>query len=267
MEQIVDALKISWLPTVLFFVLGIPITVAITKYYISDAKPSFHMQSLRLIAKENAQLPDAVQILFNGKEVPKLTKTRIVFWNAGRRTLLGKNIVEEDPLSISFSADSEILSASIVKASRETNKVNIQLVEGKINQAQIFMDYLDKDEGAVIELLHTANEEHPEFNGTIRGIPKGLRNTGYSSLPRGSTDNPKRKFRMYFLYAILLTGITMIASSPYFFFFYKPDKTPFSGKQQGSLFLVSGAVYAVMAAYLLISRRRRFPRSLLTDDD
>jgi hypothetical protein len=52
------------------------------------------------------------------------------------------------------------------------------------NVVNCTFDYLDARDGGVIELLNTDKKTYPKLEGSIRGIPKGLRDGGPVPLPR-----------------------------------------------------------------------------------
>ena len=166
----------------------ISIVIAYILYRASriGPRPVFQYRSINLIEKEKQALPSDVEIFFRGKKVSRLTKTYIIFWNSGKSTLYGKDIVDDDPLRFSFGKDAEILRARIPKITKKMNKFEARINPKSPNEVIINFDYLDPNDGAVIEILHTSIQRTPECKGTIRGVPKGILNWGrlpYDVLP------------------------------------------------------------------------------------
>jgi hypothetical protein len=94
-------------------------------------------------------------------------------WNAGNTSVSGSDIVGADPLRISLILDATIVEARVAQNTRIVNGVTVSLVPGQKNEALIDFDFLDSDDGAHIELLHTAESVAAVMHGTIRGFRNG----------------------------------------------------------------------------------------------
>lgn len=171
---------------------------------------AYRTRSLEVIGSYKSQLPEEVSILFKDKKVPRITKTFIALWNSGRKTIEGKNIVNDDKLRITLRENEdknskngqilrlrdgtfkvtfsgtdqkksnekrEILSADIIKKTREANKFEVKINESCPHEAICNFSYLDPGDGALIELLHTS-EEYPIVKGTIKELPQGIKDYG-----------------------------------------------------------------------------------------
>lgn len=170
----------AWIGTVIA-IGGIFFSFVISYYFYKksqvDALLAFQMSSIRIITKDRAKSLNGLNITFKGKEVVQLTKTYIFLWNDGRKIINGVDCVPSDRLRISI-IDAEILSTSIVKTSRDVNNISIDLNDSCSSEAFIIFDYLDPNDGVVIEILHTGKERFPQIKGVIKGIPKGILNYG-----------------------------------------------------------------------------------------
>jgi|SRR3989344_1922497 len=233
-------------------------------------RPLYQMRSIRLIGKQEQQLPTDITILFKGREVPRLTLTKVWLWNGGTETINGSQIVQDDPLMFSLEQGDEILVANVEAATRPTNKFSVTISPDKPDKAIVSFDYLDPNDGARIELLHTGKRRYPHLYGTIRGIPKGLR-----PLTTPSGDAFARVlFRVSrqrgFAYGIMLfLGIASIIvgllPDPWLDYFrqaLKKSDVPPSNDSFRYAMLIVGFIYALMPGMLLFSRRRRYPSSL-----
>jgi hypothetical protein len=145
------------------------------------ARPVFQAKVLRLLSEANPALPPDVEIFFRGSSVPRLTRVQIIFWNSGTTLLRGSDIVQDDPLRFSFQTPGKILSASVAKVTRGTNKFATTIPEGQPNELLCQFDYLDPGDGATIDLLHTA-EHGPWCLGTIWAVPAGVQDWSGSGL-------------------------------------------------------------------------------------
>jgi len=141
------------------------------------AKPTCYMEFLRLIGEEPQALPKEIKIVFNDAPVPRVSLVTAYFWNDGRETLYGRQIVEDDPLRFEFAVPSEVLKAHVVSCTREVNKFRVETASGfePPNLVKIYFDYLDPGDGARIEIHHTSKEQYPKLQGSLRAIPKGVR--------------------------------------------------------------------------------------------
>ena len=175
--ELIEFLSQGWVGS-LIGIIGIVIGYILYRASLIGPRPVFQYRSLNLIEKEKQALPSDVEIFFRGKKVSRLTKTYIIFWNSGKSTLYGKDIVDDDPLRFSFGKDAEILRARIPKITKKMNKFEARINPKSPNEVIINFDYLDPNDGAVIEILHTSIQRTPECKGTIRGVPKGILNWG-----------------------------------------------------------------------------------------
>jgi hypothetical protein len=119
---------------------------------------------------------DRIAVLYKNEPVPRVTQSLIWLWREGRGTVRGTDVVTGDPITIRVPAGERILGAVLLAQSKPTNSVSVHF---DANQpaagARVDFEYLDPRQGAVIELLHTAESpESVEVTGTVMGIPKGI---------------------------------------------------------------------------------------------
>ena len=158
-------------------ILGI---IGIFSYKISKsiAKPSYQKSSLRLIGREEDNLPKDVKVTYKGNEVDRLTKTTLTIWNNGSETLDGNDVVDSDPLLISFEPNNRILSYKVIKRTKKANAFELVNFDNSPNKLGLKFEYLDPKDGVVIELLHDSEKRYPVFSGTVKGIPNGFVDQG-----------------------------------------------------------------------------------------
>ena len=109
MEKIINFFNQGWVGSVIGL-LGVIAAVVLFLRSRRAAKPSFQKSSLRLLGKNENNLPDEVTVLFKEKKVERLTKTTLILWNNGNEVLKGEEVVDTDPLKISFNEGDHILS-------------------------------------------------------------------------------------------------------------------------------------------------------------
>jgi hypothetical protein len=270
-ENIFNFFNQGWVGSLIGLVGIILGAIGIFSYKISrsTAKPSYQKYSLRLLGRDEDNLPNDVVVTFKGKEVERLTKTTIVLWNNGTEVLKGESVVGSSPIAASFPDDTNILSYKILKTTKEANNFNVSRSNDSSNTLQIEFSYLDPKDGAVIELLHDSKERYPVINGTIMGHPNGFEDLGKVATNRAV----KAKYPLNIILGkpklvlgaaiILGLGMTVIGLLPEelvkILIKEKEDKTLLDSQ---SFFIVMGLLYALLPASLLWMRRKRYPKNL-----
>jgi hypothetical protein len=143
-------------------------------FYFSSrrfARFSLQMQEVSIIGMHRSAPANGLEIRYKGKTVPRVTKVTAIFWNSGTDTIEGSQIATADPLRIELSDDSDLLNFEIIKQSRLVNNVSLSILN---NKNAIYFDFLDQNDGFVLEILHSGGKNNLHFTGTIKGIPKGI---------------------------------------------------------------------------------------------
>ncbi len=141
----------------------------------------YQFKSLEIIGGLKS-FPNELEIVYKGKSVPRVTKTNIIIWNSGTKTIEGSNIITEDPLKFVFNNDAKILRIIVVKKKRNIINLDITQNDKEPNIAYFSFNFLDPKDGVVIEILHTDIDHYPKIKGTIMGIPKGFKKYGTNKL-------------------------------------------------------------------------------------
>lgn len=231
----------------------------------SRPNPAFQIDALRLIQQRDHELPDEVSISYKGRPVQRLTKTRLIFWNAGSDTLRASEVVEADPLRIVFEPGSEILRADIVRASRPINRC--KLVQGRDaeNEIKLDFDFLDAGDGVSIEILHTSKERGPKIQGTIRGVPEGVVNWGrilasHQPAPLPLLKARKPIFIFGLIFGLVLMSIGLIPND--ILLKSVPDCPGEAPKFPQLAVVLFGALYVALTTLVLWTGRKRYPKGL-----
>jgi hypothetical protein len=233
-------------------------------------RPVFQRRSWRLIGQEDKLLPNEVEIRFGGRTVERRTKTHVVFWNSGKATLRGTDIVDLDPLRCDFSDDSEVLAVRVLKSSRATNQFTAMIDPERHNRILMKFDYLDPEDGAALEVLHTDTRRYPKVLGSIRGVPRGVVDWGRIA-PVNSRELPfpfKRR-------RVVLVVATLIGLSMAFTGLFVPSEAlqrffgssiPSDPARLRSIVAIVGGLYAALPLLLMWVTRRRFPKALVSEE-
>jgi len=255
--ELIEFLNQGWVGS-LIGIIGIVIGYILYRASLIGPRPVFQYRSINLIEKEKQALPSDVEIFFRGKKVSRLTKTYIIFWNSGKSTLYGKDIVDDDPLRFSFGKDAEILMARILKITKKMNKFEARINPKSPNEVIINFDYLDPNDGAVIEILHTSIQRTPECKGTIRGVPKGILNWGRFPYDVFLRRPMLRKAFSVLFFLLFFFGIGI--------FFVGILDHESELVILGLLYLISLCLLYLIPASPLCIYRRRYPKSLSIED-
>lgn len=238
----------------------------------SRARPRlvYQRRALQLIGSAEPALPGEVEVSYKGVTVPRLTATYIVLWNAGIPTVRGSDVVASDPLRFVFPPGTRVLQARVVKATRPVIGFDVTANPNAPNEALLTFDFLDIRDGAVVEILHTSEERYPQVQGTIRGLPEGLRDWG-RVVPAG---NSLRVLPALFDFRGIGGRLILVLLAVYGvgLALYGIASPTWAGPSQTDAevgrwsVVAAGAVLAGLAALLGWRRRRRFPRNLVTDE-
>lgn len=112
-----------------------------------------------------------LKVLYSDKIIQNLVVTKFTIWNSGNETINREDIVKDKPLQITCSSvKSIILDFKIIAQIEETNNINISVQEN--NNLSLDFDYIDKNEGCILQILHTGSPDDIEFNGKVKGCEK-----------------------------------------------------------------------------------------------
>ena len=134
---------------------------------------------------ENTMLEPKKPFRYGEKKIDRITRTHLTFWNNGREPIQKSDI--KGCLEIALEPSVEILEAYVAKSSSEVTGFQVSPigeVGGKpANRVNVTFDFLDKGDGASIEILHTGKKDtKPIFEGAIVGTPKGILVKEFASL-------------------------------------------------------------------------------------
>ncbi len=240
----------------------------------SEAKLYYETRTRHLIGGSKKILPDEVRISFKGLEVPRLSSSHIIFWNAGRVTIRQDDIVQSDPVRIVFSDRTLVLRSRVVSSTRAVIAFAAKINPEQAHEILCTFDYLDGGDGAVVEILHTDEKRFPLVCGTIRGIPEGLKDHGPKLNFAASTPLAASRTRLVILGGPFLLGVLMmtfgllrqslLAWFPFLQTLMWKNVTPESSPVDAAA-IIGGMLYAVVFGLFLWVSRRRFPPNLKVD--
>jgi hypothetical protein len=144
-------------------------------------------------------------MLHNGQPIRNLTVTKVSFWNGGRQTINASDVVKADPVRITLT-EGHILEAPVLFFKNKANQFAAELsADGKT--IAITFDYMDKDEGVILQILHTGKSSaNISVVGKIKGVGIPTRITivsglMYSYLFRLSRERRSSRWGKLFVFA------------------------------------------------------------------
>ena len=162
------------------------------------------------IVRSGKNLVADLQLLYQGKPIDNLTITRYVIWNSGNSVLNYSDIVKTKPLQIiAVDDDVEFLDATIITESDPTNKFEIE--EFSNQHVKLKFDYVEKNDGIVVQLLHTGKKQSITIDCKIKGGKKVNNLNGKASKNTAHKNIIKKKKRMGIV-MVVMCGILFIMS-------------------------------------------------------
>lgn len=191
---------------VISYMLGaLGIAVSIIFYFKGrrEKKPIYLYENIPVIGSEHSIFGDEVKISFKDTPIKKLSMCRVTIRNIGGEPIRRHDIPESDPLKIYFDKGTKILSAKIKNFTK--NPIKFEIFEVQDNSLGFTFDFLDKNDGALIEIIHDGSpSQKPQFKGTIIGAPHGFEVPKTNISKIGSANLIQPIFMLIFV--ILLYG-------------------------------------------------------------
>jgi hypothetical protein len=144
---------------------------------------SYKSRGLLLLGHESQRLPGAIRVHYNDRPVQQLSRLLIMFWNSGNELVRATDRISADELRIELDR-ALLLDASIRRTRRDGN--NIRLVE-RHDGISIEFDFLDRGDGALIELLYEGHIQQPTIRGSFQGMYHAIDDRG-ELRPRDRTE-------------------------------------------------------------------------------
>lgn len=237
---------------------------------------SCYQKSNRIIGSHLGQISSDLSVLYDGVEIPRLTRTIAVIWNSGNTVINRGDVAQLSKLRFEMESGEKILNTAIIKYSNEVNDANISSSEKSLDLAYVSFEYLAKNEGVVIELLHTDQRSNIPLLGTIKGM-KRIRNISspldlhFSQIRDMSfigKDKPPKISRttamIVFSNIILVLGLILAATGIIYLIseaeVVMQEVSPNS--DQGKVLALSGVMYILMSLFFRYIFKMPYPRTL-----
>lgn len=152
------------------------------------------------LIKGYSSLFEKLEILYGGQKIENLTVSKIVIWNNGNETIDGKDIAIPPHIYPRDEENTKILDAKIIKTSTLGN--GFEILEKSDDSILLFQfDYLDPNQGAVIQIIHTGISVLPFI---LDGEVKGVKEVEYKSKRLDFASQVPRLFVYFYALAMFV---------------------------------------------------------------
>ncbi|MDX6271506.1 MAG: hypothetical protein QOD28_2729 [Acidobacteriota bacterium] len=173
-----------WLSVLSFIITLLSIILAVFFYLKSKRSklPCYSTRNINIIRDLVSRI-ESLEMLYDSHRIENLTVTKFAFWNGGSETIGSQDVASSDPVSFQVVEGCEILKAQKLYEKNSANKFAL-ISTSNNSQHLIEFEYIDKDEGAVFQFLHTGKSNQDIIvSGTIKGAGK-LVEKNYSSFEK-----------------------------------------------------------------------------------
>ena len=168
-------------------------------------KEIMYLRNTYSVIQKGENIIPELNIEYKNRKITDFNITKYVIWNGGNEVLERNNMVIEKPLQIvSENKNTVILDAQIIKVSEQTNRISIRSMED--NKIELEFEYIEPENGAVIQVLHTGKADL-KVEGKIKG-GKAIKNIDRISTKKLS--NQKRKRFLSVLMVIMMIDLTFM---------------------------------------------------------
>ena len=264
---------------ILTVIMAVVTAISLILAYFAYFKPRkrqkllYQSAAIQYFEENDYTLPSDVVMTFEGQKVARLAKAVLILWNGGTDVLRGEDIVQHDPIRIRLPTTGRILSSTIVGATNETNRVLAEVLSQTQNEVLVTYDYLNPNDGVVIQVLHDAKQRHPIVVGEAKGLSERPRGLGTVNLYDLEVPRKRRRRRilmrvmfsagLVFLVLGILRAVVLLLDDQewisYDVIWLFTDERSFS---EAVFIMVFGLVYLAMPFYEFLTNRGRYPKSL-----
>lgn len=127
---------------------------------------TYCLRSSSLIRGKKRKL-EKLSITYAGNQIDNLSVSRFTIWNSGNKTLNKDDIVATKEVTITALEENKILDAELIACSEGTNNFSVKIIDE--HTVKVLFDYVDKKEGAVVQILHTGTNDTLRIDYKIKG--------------------------------------------------------------------------------------------------
>ncbi len=164
-----------WISTGLAIFFGL-IAIVLPMYFYGKSRRikqlAYTVATANLI--QDSDKISGLKIEYKGKNPSNISVSKVALWNDGTDPIHSDDIAPSDPLRLVVTGG-ELLDANLVLAIWKANQFRTAIVGGEL---QVSFDFLDKNQGGIIQIMHTAKlSDNIELKGTVIGAQPVSRRT------------------------------------------------------------------------------------------
>lgn len=234
-------------------------------------EPVYSIKSNNLISGSKSRYEN-LRVLYGKTEVENFTVSKILFFNRGSETIARKDTETRYPLRISTKG-CQILDAFVLQVNKSSN--NFTLLWDKSGKfLNIDFDYLDKNQGGVIQIAHTGiSSENIKIEGDIMGVSKLVELPSKALQMANSKPSKKDRRIRYMINAFgiigLLSGLFLLSvilmaatTGNDFFSTLKETRTGIYDFWYAVFYLFTGIIILGYRLFSSARRDRKIPQGL-----
>lgn len=111
---------------------------------------------------------EKLEVRYDGKVVPRVTRSVIGLWNDGNETIRRSDLSRRDEPRIVVESPAEILRVNILTRTREATGAGVPHVS--FHDARLDFDFLNPRDGYSVEVIHTGTDADLRVTGVIQGM-------------------------------------------------------------------------------------------------
>ena len=108
--------------------------------------------------------------MYDGSLVESVSSSEFVIWNSGNSVITKSALATKEPLRIEFSKEIQLLRYQVVASNNPINNIELKTDSEYPNCILIDFDFIEKNEGARIEILHTGDKNDVREKGKLIGV-------------------------------------------------------------------------------------------------
>lgn len=270
MEQRVDTINSILSNSALGTVIGIIGLIAAILIYVLTRKvykiSSCHEFS-NLINKNHSKLPQQISVMYDNSPVENVSSSEFVIWNSGNSVITKSALATKEPLRIEFSEKIQLLRYQIVVSNNSINNIELKTDNEYPNSILISFDFIEKNEGARIEVLHTGNKSDIREKGKLIGVKSIFSKQKKLSKKKKEYKNPfiTKALDMILFFMALSLPLMILVMIIYSFVspeFFTATSQPVRGSGSPWTTRIMGSFVLFILAIQFLSRRPPYPSSL-----
>lgn len=165
-------------------IVGIPLAFLLARKGRQRPHIRFCTDFDELLSPDEQVPRQLLEVSYAGRPVDRVSRTIVALWSASGDTVRGADIVQGDPLRVSFPEGDVVLQVKPLACSRVPCGFALSIgSEGR--DVAIDFDFLDPGDGIVVEVLH-AGSSAGAMKGTLRGAV--VRDRGRAALSSAHLD-------------------------------------------------------------------------------